>query len=241
MNQIVYLNFSSAERKKYIYRIIPLKRLYELFETANNVLVKPRKWQDPFENLISKSIRMESATPIEFPYRENFYGQCWTFKQASDALWRIYSPDGRAVRIRSKIRTLAESLNRISLSLSDEIFIGKVQYLPTKKILELVKKVGLKAAKPEIKPFASTLLFKRYAFSHEREVRLLLFKRDDFEDDLFKYQVNPHKLIDHIMIDPRMSQMEAEKLRSEIRTKTEFKGDIKRSLLYAPPPRILIS
>jgi hypothetical protein len=42
------------------------------------------------------------------------------------------------------------------------------------------------------------------------------------------------------MIDPRLPKTEAKHLKSEIRARTGFQGEIKRSLLYAPPKGFLI-
>lgn len=77
---------------------------------------------------------------------------------------------------------------------------------------------------------------------HENEVRILYEELDDdsYADDLYKYPVDPHNLIDQIMIDPRRSYKEFETLKEIIRSTTGFKGDIKRSLLYTLPKDITV-
>src|SRR6266508_1510223 len=47
-------------------------------------------------------------------------------------------------------------------------------------------------------------------------------------------------VIDQIMIDPRMAERDVNALRSKIRSETSFKGPIKRSLLYAAPPDMIL-
>jgi len=83
-----------------------------------------------------------------------------------------------------------------------------------------------------------SLLIKRTAFEHEREVRLLYFELDDSRvgQDKYAYEVNPHKMINQIMLDPRLSSVDAAAMKEDIRAVTGFEGPIKRSLLYAPPP-----
>jgi hypothetical protein len=81
---------------------------------------------------------------------------------------------------------------------------------------------------------AKILLVKRPAFRHEREVRLLLIARSEISK-LFRYRVEPTRLISQIMLDPRLDREEAGALKKEIRDRTGFPGPIKRSLLYAPP------
>jgi hypothetical protein len=91
---------------------------------------------------------------------------------------------------------------------------------------------------------AKSLLIKRLAFKHEREVRALLFTpaRGSFEAgaDLLQCPVNPHELIDQIMLDPRYSAEDADCVRRRIVEETNFGREILRSLLYAPPPRLVI-
>ena len=88
---------------------------------------------------------------------------------------------------------------------------------------------------------ARTLLVKRPAFKHEREVRLIFTPHDfhNFTNDLLRYPVEHNSLIDQIMLDPRMDKAEAGALKHRIRA-AGFTGEIKRSLLYAPPPDLRI-
>lgn len=79
------------------------------------------------------------------------------------------------------------------------------------------------------------MLVKRLAFRHEREVRLLFFHPGAVPTPgLFQYGVNPHELIDQIMIDPWMPTKKALVLIDQIKEKTGYNGEIKRSLLYTP-------
>jgi hypothetical protein len=69
-----------------------------------------------------------------------------------------------------------------------------------------------------------------------REVRLLYFSpKAKNPSDLHPYPIDPHTLIEQIMIDPRLKKERADRLKVAIREQTGFSGPIKRSLLYAPP------
>lgn len=94
------------------------------------------------------------------------------------------------------------------------------------------------AYQPSAKLAATTLLVKRPAFNHEREVRLILVLDDKSKsaEDTFSYPLDPNDLIDQIMLDPRMPQDKANYLKRELKSKARFAGTVKRSLLYAPPP-----
>ncbi|MCX7174862.1 MAG: DUF2971 domain-containing protein [Proteobacteria bacterium] len=239
-----YIDITETMRSRPIYRIMSIDRLLELFDHRQNVLVKPKNWQDPFENFILRSrVRLKTGQLAQFSYHDQFYGQCWTLQSASDAMWRIYSPDRNAIRIRSTIRTVAESLSK---SLGDyaqiQAFIGKVQYLSNKRLSEFASNWFPGTPKLGAKISAQTLLVKRPAFKHEREIRLLYFQHDPANTigDLHWYSVNPHEFIDQIMIDPRMSEAEAVALKERIQRRTGFRGRILRSLLYAPPPDLIV-
>lgn len=239
-----YIEIPREMRSKHIYRIVSIERLFELFENRQNVLVKPKKWQDPFENFILRAeTRLQTGQLARFAFHDQFYGQCWTLQSASDAMWRIYSPAGDAVRVRSTIRTVAESLSR---ELGDyaqiRAFIGKVRYPPNKRLLEFASSWFPGTARLRARTSAETLLIKRPAFKHEREIRLLYFQHHagDALNDLYLYNVNPHEFIDQIMIDPRVPESEANVLKAKIRNRTGYRGRILRSLLYAPPPSLII-
>lgn len=236
------LNLGNIPPDNFLYRIIPEHRLYEMFENHENVLVSPSLWDDPFENFILKApVRSCSGEIGEFGFHSDLYGQCWTRHKASDAMWRIYSQDKRAVRIRTTIDKLANSL---AGALGDwarvQCFIGRVDYLPEKDLAAFAGSVfgnGLSEA-----ACARSLLVKRIAFRHEREVRLLYFERGPTKHakGLYRYAIDPHDLIDQMMIDPRLTREEAETFKRDIRDKTGFEGTVKRSQLYRPPHGFVI-
>ena len=69
--------------------------------------------------------------------------------------------------------------------------------------------------------FARTLLVKRPAFRHEREVRLLFFADRAQASDLgmVRYVVDPHAMVDQMMTDPRLTRRDAAEFVSTIRQK----------------------
>lgn len=125
----------------------------------------------------------------------------------------------------------------------DEVFIGRVQYLPERK-LEIFAKGILRSDGGFLSTrlFAKTLLIKRPAFRHEKEVRLIFRPHHGSKgtEDLFRYSIDPNELIDQIMIDPRMDEEAANNAKNQIRLRTDFSGEIKRSMLYGPPPKWII-
>jgi hypothetical protein len=235
-----FLNLSDFREDHYVYRIFPLERLYQLFSTKCNVLVKPHKWEDPFENLLLQSTLLRPTHNATARKLACFYGQCWTLHQASDALWRIYSPDHTSVRIRATLGGLLRGLvNSLDGEKTGYAVLGAVRYLRREPMIEFATASRLRHAELGITTLAETLLIKRPAFSHEREVRLLYYDPNASEKDLFKYRFDPHELISQIMVDPRLTPECAKSTIDVIQQKTAFRGKVKRSLLYGLPDELL--
>jgi len=229
--------------KTIIYRIFPRDRFFELFDEKRNVLVWPTKWEDPFENFILRSRVRNAAGEIgEFGFHKDVYGQCWTLLKASDAMWRIYSPKKDAVRVRTTVGKLLESLCAANKGKEESrCFIGKVSYPTEPKLAKFARTVFKDGSNSEA--VARSLLAKRKAFEHEKEVRVIYFKGDPIMDDkgIYKYPLDPHSVFDQVMIDPRVSYKDYIKIKDKIVEKTGFEAKrIKRSLLYKPPEGFII-
>lgn len=235
-------NFPVDIRDRKIYRIIDPKYVHAMFDERQNVLVSPKLWEDPFENLILNSTAtLSSGEKATFGFRNDFYGQCWTTQKASDAMWRIYSPEKTAVRIRTTIGKLYDSLAaHCGAKENFKAHIGRVRYLSSAKL----KRFAATALSEQFDAaqFAKTLLVKRLAFKHEAEVRLLYFAEDGDVPDgkIFKYEIDPHAVVEQMMVDPRLPESAAREAMDALRDATGFKGSIKRSLLYAPPKNMEI-
>lgn len=235
----MYLNLDEAELKKYVYRTVSYDRLVELFKTKKNTLVKPSLWEDTFENFILKSKLIdETGQEIEYDIHNRMYGQCWTLEKSSDAMWRIYSSDKNSIRIRTTIEQLVDSLCTATNDRSGcEHCIGKVEYLIQSKLIKKAKETFTPQGQMTFGKMFSSLLLKRRAFRHENEVRLIFcdWAKNAGKDNLFKYDIEPHKLITQIMIDPRIPYDEFKIIEKKIRQETAYEGEIKRSLLYRLP------
>ena len=237
------MDITNSELDKPIYRIISLERLLELFVTEKNTLIKPKYWEDVFENFILKSpVKLRSGDVAEYNFYDRMYGQCWSLHKASDAMWRIYSSDKKGLRIRTTIRKLADSLENAQASLAEvRCRVGKVKYLSDKKLMQVANSTFDDTGIGVDEIFRS-LLVKRRAFVHENEVRALYQELgdDSFSNDLYQYKIDPHEMIDQIMIDPRRSYEEFCGLKKIIQKATGFRGEIKRSLLYTLPKDITL-
>lgn len=240
----MYLNLSESEYDKYIYRIVCWKRFKELFDDQQNTLVKPKLWDDTFENFALKStLKYPDGSEIQLDTHERLYGQCWTKSKASDAMWRIYSKDNEGIRIRTTVNKLLEGLDIANADAHMTMScIGKVEYKSESTIMDHANKIFTTDGRMTFGSLFRSLLIKRKAFKHENEIRLLHldWKHELPKTDVYSYKINPHDLITQVMIDPRKSPSEFKTIEKRIRQETGYKGDIKRSLLYKLPKKLHI-
>lgn len=240
----MYLNLEETEYDDYIYRIISYERFIEIFDIRKNTLVKPKLWEDTFENLVLKSkLKFLDGTEITLDAHERLYGQCWTTSKASDAMWRIYSPDKKGIRIRTTTDRLLDSLLMANVDKAmNESCIGKVEYKSESKITALAKKSFTKNGQLTFGSLFRSLLVKRKAFEHEKEIRLIYLDwgKSLPIEDIYSYEIDPHELITQVMIDPRVSYEEFIDIKKDIKRRTGYQGDIKRSLLYRLPEKVTI-
>jgi len=234
-----YLNLSETDLDRPIYRVFSKRRFDEVLQTKKLVLVWPSKWDDPFENYIMNSTgELKDGTPFQIDFRKRFYGQCWTLKKESDAIWRIYAPKKDGVKVQTTIRKLFNALYNHEAKFRDmSCFIGKVTY-HKKETLTAYLKDGVTISKLITDQRgigqASTLLFKRLAFNHEKEVRLIYYATEKLITDKFYLSVDPFDLFDQITIDPRVTYSDFRLWKKEFRS-MGFKKKIIRSLLYKVP------
>ena len=169
MKKDQFINLGSGDIDRPIYRIISCERFLQILRDRENGLVLPRLWDDPFENFI---LHCTAVTPdgtsakIRFPHQ--LYGQCWSLHREADLMWRAYSPEKNAVKIKTTIRTLYDSLYAKAGRYRDvSCFIGRVQYFPTKRISDELSRVNL--VDPTGVAMAATLLVKRWAFRPKKK------------------------------------------------------------------------
>ena len=197
-----------------------------LFEERQNVLPHPRNWSDPLENFIlNAKVKGTDGKLRDFAFRDGVYGQCWTVERRSDALWQLFCPmklrKAQGVRIRTTLRKLGATFSRnLSHDHRRQAFIGKVEYLSDKGLFGRARCIFMDEVDPE--KIARSLLMKRNAFRHEAEVRLVyrMISGQPSGDGLFRYAVDPHALVDQVMIDPRFQPAEQSELKHKIREQT---------------------
>lgn len=226
-----------------IYKILKRKYFFELFEDRQNSLVLPRKWQDKFENVILRAeVRTANGERCTFAFHDDVYGQCWTLHTASDAMWQIYSEKKDAVRVRTTVGRLIDSLHAAHGKWAHATcFIGKVQYMGERRLKEFSRTIFKCGITPEA--IARSLLVKRNAYKHENEVRLIYIECGNTKhvDGVYKYDINPHALINQAMIDPRVPYGKFVPFKQQVVKRTGLTDkQVMRSLLYRQPEGFVV-
>jgi hypothetical protein len=235
MSYINYINLTDDLLDKPIYRIMPIHRFLQLLEEKKLTLVKPKKWDDPFENaLLNCAFETSDGETVSFAAKDSVYGQCWTFHRETDAMWRIYSHDKDGIRISTTPRKLLTALQIAEPKHHNlKCFIGKVSYLPKNKLLAKFKSIDL--FNTNASGIAESLLYKRKEFTHENEIRLIYSGDDNVSvSDIFKFDIDPATLFDRILFDPRMEKNLRKAYILAIREKG-CETEVKRSTLYDAP------
>jgi len=243
-----FLNISEDQFDIPIYRVIQIEHFFSMITEHENVLVKPSMWDDPFENLILRGVgQVQNGVFADLDeIREIFYGQCWTLERESDAIWRLYvEPENDGIKIKTTIQKLFHSLYDFFPEPQGLVraFIGRVEYLNYHEIVTRLEYYRDNSIFTDLstRKIVKTLLFKRDAFKHEREVRLIYEKEyPDYSNDLFRYEIDWKDLIEEIEFDPRMEVEIYEEYR-QILIELGFDRDIiSRSILYDSPPLLVI-
>ena len=234
-----YINLTEKQLDKPIYRIMSIERLKQVLRDREISLVKPKKWDDPFENaLLKSSFSMSSGEKTSFLAKDSVYGQCWTFNRETDAMWRIYSYDIDGVRVTSTPRKLWNALKNSDPKYANiRAFIGKVTYLKKTSLLTRLGQIDILNSNGS--GIAESLLFKRNEFRHEAEVRLIYCGSDgNCSSDYYQVPIDPNLLFDKIFFDPRMD-LASYKSEKTLIKKLGYKGLINKSALYRAPEGLI--
>lgn len=234
-----YLNFNTTEEDTPIYRVFSKTYFNDLIDNRRLCLVRPSLWADPFENYIMNSKGLlKDGTPFTVDFRTNLYGQCWTLKKESDAIWRIYAKDEDGIKVKTTIKKLYNALYQTQGQFKDiSCFIGKVKYFKKTDLIEFLgdrSRIRNWLTDPTCRSQAHTLLFKRIPFSHEKEVRLIFYSPNKLVDDKYFVNIDLNELIDEITIDPRVPYNTFRTWKDELINKG-IKKKIIRSNLYKSP------
>lgn len=234
-----FLNLDPNLLDKPVYRIMPIQRVLQALESQSLVLVKPKKWDDPFENsLLQAAFEYGDGERTAFAAKDSVYGQCWTLHRETDAMWRIYSANKDGVRIASTPRKLLNALREGDPRFeSVRCFLGRVEYLTKTNLLKEFGGINLR--NPDGSGIAESLLYKRREFAHEKEVRLIYCGEDGAcLSDTYPFRIDTNEVFERLTFDPRMDPELRIAYRLAFQQKS-YTGRVTNSTLYKPPEQLV--
>ena len=230
-------NITIESEDKALFRIIPFDSLLQMLNEKSNTLVQIKYWDDVYENFILKEECVKNGNVLSVKQMSNrFYGQCWTRKESSDAMWRIYSSDRKSVRIKTRIGKLNSIIPQDDNK--DLFVLGKVNYFPQSKIENDLMTIGPISKDQFINLVFQSLFVKRNSFSHEAEYRLVYFE-DNLMDlpPVKTIPIEPLDFIETINFDPRADDSYVERCTKVLTEAFKFpKSRIRKSELYSFKP-----
>lgn len=206
-----------------LYRIVSLEGFVSLCITGTERYVNPIDcWEDTCEGYLLQKLDSANGTAevIRYLYHDLFdeninytvnnfaklqraryscYAQSWSKLLDSDAMWRIYSYNKHGIQIKSNEKSIRKM---ISDSNYDGL-ITRVQTVSYNKRVKEMKDILRQGSKAD-DPF----FYKRDAFKHENEVRVVLqFTKNILEYTSFTAQailVNINKNKDELSVEEKM-------------------------------------
>jgi hypothetical protein len=213
-----------------VYRIFPLWFFEEALRQRQLVLMPPREWDDPYEDLaVHTMITDQSVTPWLSESLEKYlrpaYAQCWSQTGDSDTLLRAYSqvvkhqhhlrntvPAAEGVRVTSTPQKLLAAMQEWAKERPGmSCFVGAVSYRDDAEIRQILTNLVENPGPHSVgrgQLRAELLLLKRRFFSHEAEVRMICV--DDSEGPEQKMIWIPilPEIFDEVQFDPRLGTNE---------------------------------
>lgn len=189
--------------EEYLYRYISFEIFVGMIQSKSLTFVLPELWDDPkecasLEYYIEQADNFCEKSLLLSLYYKTFC-QCWTKLAESDAMWRIYSYNNRAIRI---------SIKRQNLSLLDDIKTVDIEYTD-----------NLCSTLPKGDEYLKTLFKKRRAFEHEKEVRLVKHYKFSGTDDLKQHMYAWLAIADHPRsVDVLEKYFQGESIESKVRS-----------------------
>lgn len=212
---------SSAGR---LYRILSFDRVVQMFEKEQLHLAHPSSWDDPYE------------VRLKHNQSHQIFGQCWCTKGVSDAMWRIYSPNHLGVRISTSTKLLRQQVASVAKERGYTLRMESVRYEGQHKINKEFAALRDDLQQHfEVGRAMDALFLKREAFDHEAEFRVLLHAPEANRKTVregIKIPINPHRLIDSVLLDPRAPPELVAAFTYYLQQKIGFKKRVARSVLY---------
>lgn len=230
-----------------LYKFIDIRSLSYMLQDSRLYLDRVTDaWEDPYENyFLKENLRLEDGTKVSADNNlPGVFGQSWTFREETDAMWRIYSQDDvdangkhkrnfHGVRIETTARKLLNVIYVDDDSMADT-WIGKVLYLELDEINKRLQGTTQSVRDDLGKSF----FIKRQEFDHESEFRVMklmdsstIAQTENYKRIAFAIP-SITDFIDSYTLDPRLSPADYAIIKNDLINMCAEPAMISRSILY---------
>jgi hypothetical protein len=160
-----------------LYRYIPITEMWKIISSRKIDLLNPSLWKDPLESPFFNAKIWQNNRYVDTPFKNRFFAKCFTINDTSESMWKTYGTGEKLVRLKIKVGALRRLIEFNSISFEpNSFYLGRVVYLNFEDMKHLFtngymfeKALNLIHREDQVK----TLLVKRYAYTFEKEVRLI--------------------------------------------------------------------
>lgn len=220
----------AIQNRGHIYRYVSFERAVEIFRARELFFARPRSWKDPYE--------------VQLVHRgsNSLFAQCWCQTAVSDAMWRLYCPDERGVRIGATKQKLVAELTRWTAASGLGLRHDEVRYEPAADLRALTRSLAKRLrAEFDMREAAGALLLKREAYAHENEWRAVIYgDAPEAGDAGLRVQIDPARVITSVLLDPRAPEEWVAESARFFADELGYRKPVKASALSMPPERIVV-
>ena len=238
-NKEAYENQKSSVEEKTIFKYFRIDNLMHILQKKCLFIDKVKEcWEDKYENFLLKENILVGGSPLQTDQiAEGIYGQSWTTLEESDAMWRIYSPDKRGVKIQTTTKKLFDAVYVNDACMSDT-FLRCIKYKPQAEIDQWAKSLqGVSSQIQFQSKLTDSLFLKRDEFIHEKEYRIVKSLDSETVESIstakrIAFRINVDDFIEKYVFDPRISDECYNCLSQELIRNGVNPTKISRSKLY---------
>ncbi|HBJ2608377.1 hypothetical protein FDA77_07020 [Clostridium botulinum] len=185
-----------------VYKYMTINKFLHLVENNRTYFTIVESWDDSWEapsRIIPAQLKDAKIEFLGYSICSDLFGQCWTLKEDSDAIWRIYSLNKDSIKIGTSIKKL-ELITGIN-----HYVINKIHYYESLKDILQYLEMDVKG----LSYLFADGLIKRNAFKHEQKVRVLILNDEKMvgkgmkDSNYMEFGINAIEFIEEIVIEPR--------------------------------------
>lgn len=206
------------------YRYASLPEAIQLVSKGAISFSDPRVWPDKYERYGMASLFDSDGVFSDI----SVFAKCFSGSSSSEALWRIYGAEEPVVRYGYSLTDLIDQLMSASSSRLSNIYVAKVQYVSPPEVQRVINDAG--SGRAVSSRAAKALFYKRKAFDHESELRVVLTRKNDGKNSAsMQLKGFDRDLITRILIDPYIPEWQSKVLIELFKKSLGFNGRVGRS------------